>query len=94
MGPVGLFTMAAIIYMHVDGKDGINVKKYVEKVLSIERMYDEDKQGDLEDELLYGSAGYLYCLLLLKSKLGQGGLIGFHADIDRVIEKVVESLLI
>ena len=94
MGPVGIYTMAAIVYSHIDGKDAINVKKYVQKVLSVENMFEEDNQESLEDELLYGSAGYLYCLLLLKSKLGHGGLIGFHADIDRVIHKVVDAIMV
>ena len=47
----------------------------------------------LEDELLYGNAGYLYCLLLLKNKLGQLSFASQTKDLDRVIHKVVQSLL-
>ena len=42
MGPAGIYTMGAIIYMHVDGRDGANVKKYVAKVLSMEHLYKEE----------------------------------------------------
>ena len=67
MGPAGVYTMGAIIYTHIDDKNATNVNKFVEKVLEMEKMFEEDKKFELEDELLYGSAGYLYCLLLLKS---------------------------
>ena len=94
MGPAGIYTMGAIIYMHVDGPDAANVKKYVAKVLSMEHLYKEENQGQLEDEILYGSAGYLYCLLLLKDKLGLGGMTGFTTDFNRIIHKVVEAIMI
>jgi hypothetical protein len=55
-------------------------------------IYDEDnKRLDyLEDEILYGSAGYLYCLLTLRSRLG----IRYHQKIDKVIETVIHSLMV
>jgi hypothetical protein len=41
-------------------------------VLGAAFLYDEkNKRLDrLEDEILYGSAGYLYCLLKLRTNLG------------------------
>jgi hypothetical protein len=47
-----------------------------------------DNQAALEDELLYGSAGYLYCVLLLKHAFPD-----FRKDkVDFVIRLGVESL--
>lgn len=42
MGPAGIYTIGAIIYMHVDGPGAANVKKYVAKVLSMEHLYKEE----------------------------------------------------
>lgn len=42
MGPAGIYTMGAIIHMHVDGPRADNVKKYVAKVLSMENLYKEE----------------------------------------------------
>ncbi len=42
MGPAGIYTLGAIIYMHVDGRDAANVKKYVTKVLSMENLFKEE----------------------------------------------------
>jgi hypothetical protein len=94
MGPAGIYTLGAIIYMHVDGPDRVNVRKYISKVLAMENLYKEDRHVDLEDEILYGNAGYLYCLLLLKDKLGLGGMTGFTEDFNRVLHKVVEAIMI
>jgi lantibiotic modifying enzyme len=43
-------------------------------------VYDEDSKRleFLVDEILYGSAGYLYCLLTLRSRIG----IRYHQKID------------
>jgi hypothetical protein len=89
MGPAGIFTMGAIVHMHIDGEDLTNVKIFVEKVLKMEKLFDAENQSMLEDELLYGNAGYLYCLLLLKDKLGHQNLASQTENIDRVIHKVV-----
>jgi hypothetical protein len=55
-------------------------------------VYDEDNKrlDSLEDEILYGSAGYLYCLLTLRRRLG----IRYHQKIDKVIETVIHSLMV
>ena len=89
MGPAGIFTMGAIIHMHIDGENQANVKIYVDKVLKVEKLFDEENQSMLEDELLYGNAGYLYCLLLLKDKLEHKKFASLINDVDRVIHKVV-----
>lgn len=34
MGPAGVYTLGALIYSHIDDKEGSNVDKYLEKVLS------------------------------------------------------------
>jgi len=75
MGPPGLFTVATLIYSHIEG--GSNVEKYLGFVLNAAFLYDEKnkKLDQLEDEILYGSAGYLYCLLTLRANLG----LRYHA---------------
>ena len=44
-----------------------------------------DDSDNLEDEILYGNAGYLYCLLLLRKHVEED----FYEDIDEAIVRVV-----
>jgi len=83
MGPPGLYTLAALIYSHIDDQSGSNVDKYLGFVLNAKLLYgDKNKNRDkLEEEILYGSAGYLYCLLTLRKNLG----LRHQPDIDKVI---------
>lgn len=91
-GPPGLYTLGALLYSHIDDKEGSNVAKYLDKVLEFARYYEPESplQSKIEDEVLYGSAGYLYCLLLLRKHIG----LRHHAEIDKVIAMVIEALMI
>lgn len=63
MGATGLHTLGAILYSKASDSEW-QLKKCIKKVLSPVRLYETPEK--LEDELIYGSAGYLYCLLLIK----------------------------
>lgn len=54
-----------------------------------EHFSDEDSDI-LEDEVLYGNAGYLYCLLLLRKNMG----LRYHEDIDHALAVTIEALMI
>jgi len=41
-----------------------------------------------QDELVYGNAGYVYCILLLRKHLGEVG-----EELNAILEKVVQDLL-
>ncbi|KAF0761778.1 lanC-like protein 2, partial [Aphis craccivora] len=81
-GKSGIFVTAAEIYR--DLGDIENAKKMIKKVLDLLPLALNKK---LPDILLYGRAGYLYSLLLLK-KLGWE-----DPDRDRLIRKVVSAIL-
>jgi hypothetical protein len=66
MGPPGIYTLGALIHSYTDTLDSSNVDKYVGKVLGFANLFEAENHKYLEDEVLYGSAGYLYCLLLLR----------------------------
>lgn len=59
-------------------------------MLNYAKIYDSDKTEELEDEILYGNAGYIYCLLLLRKNMG----LIHHEAIDKALSKVVEALMV
>ena len=61
MGPVGIYTMSVIYYQIV--KDQILFQNYLDEILD---YIDLAMNKNSEYELLYGSAGYIYSLLLIK----------------------------
>lgn len=61
MSPTGLHTLGAILYKENGSKE--KVDKCFDLALNGLDLY--DGKNDIPDEILYGSAGYLYCLLLL-----------------------------
>ena len=62
MSAIGVHTLGAILYKET-GTDKDKIEKCFDHVLSGLDLYDSGEM--VEDEILYGSAGYLYCLLLL-----------------------------
>ncbi|XP_060855740.1 lanC-like protein 2 isoform X1 [Metopolophium dirhodum] len=80
-GKSGIFVTATEIYR--DLGDIKNAKKMIEKVVDLLPLALNQKMPDV---LLYGRAGYLYSLLILK-KLGWE-----DPDRDRLIRKVVTSI--
>ena len=41
-GPPGLYTLGALLYSHIDDKEGSNVAKYLDKVLEFARYYEPE----------------------------------------------------
>lgn len=60
------------------------------KVLAYAEHFNDEDSEKIEDEILYGSAGYLYCLLLLRKNLG----VRHHEDIDHALAVTIETLMI
>jgi len=78
MGKVGIYTLQAVI----------NRDRFaVQKVIEAEQLAYGRKA---EDELLYGNAGYLYCLLVIQ-KYWPGS--PFVQIINEAIRRVVEALI-
>ncbi len=42
MGAAGIYTMGAIIHMHIEGEDHAIAKIYVDKVLKMEKIFDAE----------------------------------------------------
>lgn len=66
MGSPGFNIIGALIYQELqDSTSEKEIDECINKILWIKNIY-TSQDDRLQDELLYGSAGYLYCLLLLK----------------------------
>mmetsp|Transcript_22238 Transcript_22238/g.21479 ORF Transcript_22238/g.21479 Transcript_22238/m.21479 type:complete len:98 (+) Transcript_22238:374-667(+) len=89
MGYPGPYTIGALLFKNVTNGDE-NVKKCVQTVLSVTQLYqNKEEWRDIEDEILYGSAGYLYALLLLKQELDHT----YQKDLDKAIEMVFDCII-
>ena len=70
MGPPGIYLVGALINLELDAKENAKAIEFcVAKIISYKINY-QIPGAKLQDELLYGSAGYLYCLLMAKQHLG------------------------
>lgn len=73
--------MAAIIYHCY--KEPVKVERYLHSVVS---LLPETLKERVPDELLYGRAGYLSCLLLLKKYLPEE--LCQQVELDQIMRKV------
>ena len=89
LGAPGIYTMGALLHLESEGLDSKEAMEYAELVLSGKQLYENSPNIDMEDELLYGSSGYLYCLLLLKKKFRDK----IKDKVDPVIVMVVDALI-
>eukprot|EP01017_Pseudomicrothorax_dubius_P037935 TRINITY_DN561_c0_g2_i3.p1 TRINITY_DN561_c0_g2~~TRINITY_DN561_c0_g2_i3.p1 ORF type:complete len:480 (-),score=53.81 TRINITY_DN561_c0_g2_i3:660-2099(-) len=65
-GAVGIYLLGA--HLHYDLGDSLNFRRCVDKVLANRAIIANTPSRELYHELLYGSAGYLYCLLDLQHR--------------------------
>ena len=92
MGTTGFRVIGALLHKELGEQDESNIseiKECIEQVVKYESMYRQGSNAKLEDEILYGSAGYLYCLLQLKLHFPEL----CTEKIDEVIKIVVFSLV-
>ena len=84
MGDGGPWTLSILHSAAVGDKEGVT--KYTKELVEIHHRVVCMKKNS-EDELLYGNAGYLYCLLLVRKEVPE-------ADVsDEVIKKVSDLLV-
>ena len=85
MGPTGIFTMGCILYSIKNDICAFNDS--LKEILSLQLLSTNPNQGD---ELLYGTAGYLYALLLIKTQC----IIPFDtSDLDKAIISISTILI-
>lgn len=66
MGPPGYYLLGALILLEDKSEDhSKDIDHCLSMILYFSKVY-ADPDARLEDEVLYGSAGYLYCLLMIK----------------------------
>ena len=82
----GVHTLAAILYQRY--QEAVKVERHLRAVLSL--LPGALKEG-IPDELLYGRAGYLSCLLLLRKHLPDN--LCQQADMDKAMRKVFDVIL-
>lgn len=63
----GLYTTAAMYYNMV--KDKEQTQTNVAKLIGLYSRFENDMGVYVEDEVLYGNSGYLYCLLLILKEI-------------------------
>lgn len=87
-------TIAALYYANLCEEDDADdkLKEYVKRIVE---NSDNCLTEDAEDEILYGNAGYLYCLLTLLTidKLHLESFKDLKADILEIMEKVCVNLI-
>lgn len=85
-GEIGLLTVAAIVNNYL----GKNYTLYLQQIVSIENSVCRI-DSDLPDEILYGRSGYLYSLLLIRSKIAGSQTIITNELIRHVIASIIDS---
>ena len=85
MSQAGIFTMGCILYTIKNDKNAFN-----ESLKNLLSLLNVSLNEESEDELLYGSAGYLYSLLLVKT---ESNLISNSIEIDQAIVAVALALI-
>ena len=82
----GLYTVAADYYHRIKEKE--KVPLYVQKIQDLYKRFENDLGEYVEDELLYGAAGYLYCLLFFLDRVCPG-----NKDIKKTAVKLVRAII-
>ena len=85
MGDGGPWTLSILHSAAIGDKDG--VIKYTKELVDIHHRVVCMKKKS-EDEVLYGNAGYLYCLLLIRKEVPEAEIS------DEVIKKVSDVLVV
>lgn len=82
-GEIGLLTVAALVN-HRLGRDSRN---YLESIASVGNTVSDLNSG-IADETLYGRAGYLFSLLLLRQRIENSA----HVITDELIRSVIKTI--
>lgn len=83
----GLFTLAALLYNYYN--EPIKTESYVTHVLS---SLPSALSHDTPDELLFGRAGYLSCLLMIKKHINSD--LCQRMNIDSIARQIFDAILI
>lgn len=89
-GNVGVYTLGALLFARL--KDKKNFNFCVERVLETKKIIMKSSISSHYDELLYGLAGYLYCLLQLQREF-QAKPADFQVNLENYVMDLVEELL-
>jgi len=82
----GLYTIAADYYRRIKEKE--KVPLYVQKIQDIYTRFENDLGDYIEDEVLYGISGYLYCLLYFLY-----GICTDNKDIQKIAIKLIKFII-
>lgn len=86
-GEIGMLATATLIYYYQNK----NYDEFVRKILSIHsNICSIESNDDLPDEILYGRAGYLYTLLMLRSKIPN---LRQSLITDNMIRQIIVAIL-
>ena len=85
MGDAGPY-VTSILHAHATG-DSDAVAKYAGKLLDLTQLVLSEVGERNEDEVLYGNAGYLYALLLVRKRVPGAGIP------DEVLGQVTDAIM-
>ena len=71
MGDGGPWTVSILHAKECGDKEGI--AKYTEELVNLKQLVLSESRKS-QDEILYGNAGYLYCLLLIRKLVPEAGI--------------------
>jgi len=86
MSVAGLYTTGLMYYKCKNDEQGIN--GMTEKIIRHFEFFENDLGNYAEDELLYGIAGYLYCLLMILQNVDPK-----HKKALKIINRLIETII-